>query len=89
MGIACGEMVAGSVGSQEHMEYTVIGDTVNTAARLEALTKRLGVDILVSDPVYQSVRGDVEAEAMPLVTLRGKSMPVQTYALRWMCEPGT
>ncbi len=88
IGVACGEMVAGSVGSHEHMEYTVIGDTVNVAARLEALTKRLGVDILISDPVYQSVRSEVEAEAMPLLSIRGKSMPVQTYALRWMGKPG-
>jgi class 3 adenylate cyclase len=81
VGVSCGEMVAGSVGTPNRMEYTVIGDVVNVAARIQALNKELGTDILVSAEVFERVKDRVKARAMPPTSVQGKSAPLQVYAL--------
>jgi class 3 adenylate cyclase len=81
VGVNCGEMVAGSVGTLNRMEYTVIGDVVNVAARIQALNKEWGTDILVSAEVFDRVKDRVSARAMPPASVQGKSAPLQVYAL--------
>ena len=82
IGIASGEAIIGNVGSPHHMSYTIIGDAVNTAARLMQMA-RAG-ELLVSGTVYEEIRGLVagrKVAARGNVALRGKSEMTPVYAI--------
>lgn len=82
IGIHSGPVVMGDVGAADLLSFTVLGSTVNVASRVEALTKRLPADALLSAETYALVRDAVFCEAMPPVWVSGIDDPVRTYALR-------
>jgi adenylate cyclase len=79
IGISTGEAVAGNIGSEKKMEYTVIGDKVNLAQRLESQTDR--GQILICGATYQLIKDYIYATPLPPSRLKGKSEPVQMYVL--------
>jgi len=83
VGLNSGPVMSGNVGSQRRLEYAAIGDTTNTAARLEALTKDLGVQVLISDTTRAMLRDDDAADLVYVgpATLRGKRVQVNLWTL--------
>jgi adenylate cyclase len=79
IGIHTGQVIAGNIGSERRMEYTVIGDAVNLASRLESCTKDLGVDVLISEDTYERTKHVIEARAIREITVKGRRAPVMTY----------
>lgn len=79
VGVNCGPAVVGNIGCDFRMDYTAIGDTVNTAARLESNAKR--GQVLISEYVYEKVKDRVTVEEIGEIPLKGKSKGVFVYSL--------
>ena len=81
IGISSGEMVTGNMGSEARMNYTMMGDNVNTAARLESSAKQYGIYIQIADSTYQAVKEKVVVRDLDNVVVMGKNEPVKVWEL--------
>ncbi len=79
IGLNSGEMVAGNIGSDTIMSYTVIGDAVNLGSRLESLNKQYGTHIIVSDATRGRLKGRYDMKPLGTVTVKGRSEAVAIF----------
>ena len=81
IGVNHGEVIVGNIGARQRMEFTVLGDGVNLAARLESATKQFHTDILIGEGVEKLTRDDFIYRTVDLLTVKGKTKPVEVFAL--------
>ena len=86
IGIHSGYAVVGSMGSTKHMEYTAIGETVNTAHYLESATKQFRASIVISQYTYNAIRGQFNVKPLGQVNVKGHSEPMVVYSVESLRE---
>jgi len=83
VGINTGEMSVGNMGSERIFSYTVLGDNVNLASRVEGLTKGLGADVLVTESTSEQLPADMLRREVGLFIVRGRRAPVRLFEVAW------
>jgi adenylate cyclase len=86
IGVNTGTMIVGNMGGRDRFDYTVIGDSVNLASRLEGANKQYGSNIMISDFTYQHVKGRVMVRELDLIQVKGKTAPVKVWELLGMAD---
>ncbi len=86
IGLNTGPMVVGNMGSKTRMDYTMMGDSVNLASRLEGANKQYGTYNMISEFTYEAAKDYIEARELDLIRVVGKSEPVKVYQL--LCRKG-
>ncbi len=81
MGINSGAMIAGNIGGKNRFDYTVIGDSVNLASRLEGANKSYGTSIMISEFTRELLNGEFPLRELDLLRVKGKNQPVRVYEL--------
>jgi len=81
IGLNTGEMIIGNMGSNQRFDFTVIGDSVNLASRLEGAGKEYGTFITLSEETYRQAGGQIEVREIDLLRVKGKDRPVRIYEL--------
>jgi adenylate cyclase len=80
-GVATGDMIVGNIGSYNRFNYTVLGDTVNLAARLEAANKQFGSRAMISEQTYKQVSEEFLCRQLDMLVVKGKTEPERVYEL--------
>jgi adenylate cyclase len=81
IGLNTGEMIAGNIGGKNRFDYTVIGDAVNLASRLEGANKMYGTKIMIGEETYNLAKGKIVARELDFLRVKGKARPARVYEL--------
>lgn len=81
VGLHCGDLILGNIGGEQSQDYTVIGDTVNLAARLESANKLYGTRILISEAVWSQTAGEFLGRELDLLQVKGRTQAVRVFEL--------
>ncbi|OGR84923.1 MAG: hypothetical protein A2901_01505 [Elusimicrobia bacterium RIFCSPLOWO2_01_FULL_54_10] len=85
-GLNTGPMNVGNMGSSQKFNYTVMGDSVNLASRLEGANKQYGTMLMVSESTYAAAKDDIEVRELDILRVKGKNLPIKVYEL--VCGKG-
>ena len=84
VGVNCGEAIIGNMGSEYRVEFAAIGDTVNTASRLEGVAK--AGQVIISKKVYDRLKGRIDVTWLGNVSLKGKAKEVEIYQVNGLID---
>jgi class 3 adenylate cyclase len=84
VGVNTGRMIVGNIGSSMRMDYTIIGDSVNLASRVQGLTRKFQTNLLITEYTYQWVKDIVKVKKIGTLQVKGKQQPVTIYSVEWV-----
>ena len=85
-GLNTGPMNVGNMGSSQKFNYTVMGDSVNLASRLEGANKQYGTMLMVSETTYMAAKDNIDVRELDLLRVKGKKLPIKVFEL--VCRKG-